>query len=511
MFKIQGWVEQGNTTITTGGLSSSNVAQGSFPGCTVTVYLHGVTPALLATLYSDDNTIPTPLANPFVANADGSFGIYAVTGRYDIVFSGGDLSAPFTIFDVTNGAGGGSGDVVGPAIAVDSDIALFDGVTGKLLKDSGLTISQILAQVSIPSLANGRLTLAAGFPVYAPQPATPSSTNTGTEVVTFAADPGWVTGTLLTPASTLAGLTTGTRYYFGRLSSVTGAFYTTLVDANADTNRVNLSASVTQQLIPSGIQQTSLKYSPYNGDQISLWTGSAWVARTFVETSIPLGTLTNDQGYDVFCFNNAGTPAFELLAWTSKSARATAITLQNGIPVKTGDATRRLVGSFLTDSTTTTIDDAGGIASQVGGKRYVSNADNPVRFPLRQFDGTASYTYHIVTWRQQQGVAGNKVEVFTCLPRSFSATYTCTGVSSATNVGLNTGVNIDSITAQPYTTGTLVGTSVFGVMTNTYETVVLAGYHFAAGMECATNTNATATYEGRSSIIQTGLTAAMQF
>jgi hypothetical protein len=33
--------------------------------------------------------------------------------------------------------GGGSGDVVGPASSTDNDLALFDGVTGKLLKDGG--------------------------------------------------------------------------------------------------------------------------------------------------------------------------------------------------------------------------------------------------------------------------------------------------------------------------------------------------------------------------------------
>ncbi|NDZ11480.1 hypothetical protein C7T35_01460 [Variovorax sp. WS11] len=38
-------------------------------------------------------------------------------------------------------AGGGSGDVVGPASSVNNRVALFDGTTGKLLKDSGLTLS----------------------------------------------------------------------------------------------------------------------------------------------------------------------------------------------------------------------------------------------------------------------------------------------------------------------------------------------------------------------------------
>lgn len=38
-----------------------------------------------------------------------------------------------------------SGDVVGPAIAVDDHIAIFDGTTGKLIADGGGTISDVIA------------------------------------------------------------------------------------------------------------------------------------------------------------------------------------------------------------------------------------------------------------------------------------------------------------------------------------------------------------------------------
>ena len=41
------------------------------------------------------------------------------------------------------GGGGSSGDVVGPASSVDNNIALFNGVTGKIIKDSGVTVANI--------------------------------------------------------------------------------------------------------------------------------------------------------------------------------------------------------------------------------------------------------------------------------------------------------------------------------------------------------------------------------
>lgn len=490
MYKIQGWVEQGNTVIETQGLPSTNVAQGSFPGALVTVYVHGT--VTLAQLFSDDNLSPTPLANPFTSNSDGSFGFYAVTGRYDVIFSGGDLTAPVTIDDVTNGAGGGTGTVVGPLSSVDSDIVLFDGVTGVLVKDSGSTIAQLTAAILaavpptiVPSLCNGRLTLASGFPIFAPIPATPSSTDTGTEVVTFAADPGWPTGTILTPASTLAGLTAGTRYYFGRLSSVTGAFYTSVANANADTSRVNLSASVTQSLIPSGISQTSIKFTPYNGAQISLYDGvSTWTMLTFIETSLALGTLTSGLPYDVFAFNNSGTLALELLAWTSASARATAIVQQDGVWVKTGATTRRLLGTILTDSTTTTIDDIGGLTTLIGGKRYVSNVYNQVPLNFRVKDTSTTWGYSSATWRQANGQAGNKCEFMVSVLSRANGMY----MTSINGPGVWSfiGVNLDSITATPLVaigTNTNAGVSNWNGTSVNRDDLLQPGYHYYAEME----------------------------
>lgn len=44
-------------------------------------------------------------------------------------------------FEAFTPGAGGSGDVVGPASAVDSRVVMFDGTTGKLIKDSGVTLS----------------------------------------------------------------------------------------------------------------------------------------------------------------------------------------------------------------------------------------------------------------------------------------------------------------------------------------------------------------------------------
>lgn len=46
------------------------------------------------------------------------------------------------------GGGGGSGNVVGPASSVDSHLAAFDGTTGELLEDSGVTTASVTAAIT---------------------------------------------------------------------------------------------------------------------------------------------------------------------------------------------------------------------------------------------------------------------------------------------------------------------------------------------------------------------------
>jgi hypothetical protein len=87
--------------------------------------------------------------------------------------------------------------------------------------------------------------------------------------------------------------------------------------------------------------------SPYRGNSIALFDGaSTWNVRTSAEFSIAVPAVAS-QMYDVFCFDNAGVPTLELLAWTNDTTRATALVLQNGVLVKSGATTRRSDGDFV--------------------------------------------------------------------------------------------------------------------------------------------------------------------
>lgn len=73
---------------------------------------------------------------PSVVGATGPQGEQGVQGEQGIQGIQGEQGP-------AGADGAGAGDVVGPASAVDQRIAVFDGVTGKLIEDSGATIAEL--------------------------------------------------------------------------------------------------------------------------------------------------------------------------------------------------------------------------------------------------------------------------------------------------------------------------------------------------------------------------------
>jgi hypothetical protein len=144
----------------------------------------------------------------------------------------------------------------------------------------------------------------------------------------------------------------------------------------------------------------TLYCAPYKGTRIALYDGTTWNVRTSAEFSIasPATTGTN---YDVFCYDNSGTPTLELTAWTNDTTRATALTTQDGVFVKTGALTRRYLGTVRTVSST--LYDSSAF-------RYVWNYYNRVRRTMRVLETTNSWAYATATIRQANGAVANQLD-----------------------------------------------------------------------------------------------------
>lgn len=85
----------------------------------------------------------------------------ALSGSELLELEQGGASVRCTAQDIANLVSGGStGNVVGPSGAVSEHIAVFDGATGKLLKDGALAITDLyFDSVTAATISSGTVTL----------------------------------------------------------------------------------------------------------------------------------------------------------------------------------------------------------------------------------------------------------------------------------------------------------------------------------------------------------------
>lgn len=149
---------------------------------------------------------------------------------------------------------------------------------------------------------------------------------------------------------------------------------------------------------------TSVFFTPYKGNTVDLYDGSAnWNRYTFSELTLAVPATTATM-YDVFLQNNSGALQLNAVAWTNDTTRATALVLQNGVYVKSGSTAQLYLGSFRTT----------GVAGQTEdsiAKRYVWNYYNRARRPMRVTEATDTWTYSTATIRQANNNAANQLDM----------------------------------------------------------------------------------------------------
>lgn len=250
---------------------------------------------------------------------------------------------------------------------------------------------------------------------------------------------------------------------------------------------------------------TSVYFTPFRGNRIALYDGSSsWSILTFSELTLALGTVTSGLPYDVFAYDNGGTVALEKLAWTNGTTRATNLTTQDGVLVKSGATTRRYLGTFYTTSTTATEDSEA--------QRLLFSYYHPVDKPLKAVDGTNSWTYTTASWRSANASTtagvGRVAVMIGWAERPISVKATAFAANSTGNVSCPAGIGIDSTTAN--SAKLLAGGGDTGVAQENsavYEGVLAVGYHYIQRLEYSTATGTTTWYgdNGDSSLMQTGL------
>ncbi len=289
---------------------------------------------------------------------------------------------------------------------------------------------------------------------------------------------------------------------FARINNITvGPF---AVAAYLVQGRLTL-ASGTPVMATSVAAATAVLWTPFNGNLVPVWNGSAFVETLFPELSTSTSGLATGTVYDDFLWNSAGTVrATHGPAWTagatagSNTARgsgagSTALTRQNGLLVNAVAITNgpaagygTYVGTFCTDAGTATVTfnpggaGTGGVAAVVG----LWNTFNRVTTGGIVSDTTSSWSYATTgTWRAANGSATARVTYVTGLPEDpWSADYSAFQQASSTGYAL-AGVGLD-------TTSTPSGIQSFFVTGGTPSMPVchmaargIIGQHFMSAIE----------------------------
>jgi hypothetical protein len=280
------------------------------------------------------------------------------------------------------------------------------------------------------------------------------------------------------------------------------------VDPSTNTFRLS-GVSATPVMTADSTALGTIYLTQYKGNAIALYDGTNWqLVSPTSEPSLAVTGRTTDLPFDVFAYLNAGTVSLEFLNWTSATVRATGVSRVNGVWTKTGDTTRRLVGSCRARSATafhwvTKGDD-------LPCKLDLWNTDNrvPIGVQLRALTNTWAYT--LATWRQAQASVNYQVDLIAGLQEDyFVADLQASSRNSTISIPRQVGIGYDSTTAF---TGITAATAneVASIEASQVASVVhqpAIGRHFYAWLEISTATG-TCTWVGDDGALrlQSGMT-----
>lgn len=180
---------------------------------------------------------------------------------------------------------------------------------------------------------------------------------------------------------------------------------------------------------------SSIYLMPTHSTLIDLYYNSAYQSFS-IGTGISLSISGLAQGmYDAFAYFDGGSVVLETLAWTNATTRATALVRASGVTYKSGDQTRRYVGSFYCNAT-------GNVKDTVQ-FRHVFSMDNAVPKAIYYRVATASWDYSGGI-RQCNGDTTNRVEAVFGVQRDQFRLQSTLNSSALTTSLRVTGIGIDS-------------------------------------------------------------------
>lgn len=236
---------------------------------------------------------------------------------------------------------------------------------------------------------------------------------------------------------------------------------------------------------------TALYYHPFRGNRVSLHGGTKWKAHEIPASGVSITDLsggTASRPHDVYLYDDAGTLTLELVAWAGDTTEPTRGS-QDGVRVKDGDTTRRLVGiAYLDASKEVTFD-----ASDFG----IWNEENRIQFATKVEDLTSSWTYSTSTFRQANGSSSNNLPILSGGDFEVVCAKVRTLVSNSSGLGSSIGIGIDSnITAASQGLRTVVPLTSAAPANAVWEDYLDAGRHEIRWLEAGASSGTTTWFGG---------------
>lgn len=222
---------------------------------------------------------------------------------------------------------------------------------------------------------------------------------------------------------------------------------------------------------------STVYWTPYKGNIISLYDGTKWNEHPFSETS---STLSGTVPCDFFVALVGGVPSLRpAVPWTNATTRADPLDVQDGVLVRHSDHTYLYVGTSGQTS--------GFTCADARNNRLLFNYYNRVRREILVIDHVNSYTYSSATVRQANANTANQVGIM-CGWQEDALELTVSSLVQGTVAGgANVGFGEDTTTA-------FLTSDVNGGQTNVTSGVLLSiesclckvpplGQHFYAWLE----------------------------
>ena len=249
---------------------------------------------------------------------------------------------------------------------------------------------------------------------------------------------------------------------------------------------------------------STIYFTPFRGNTIAIYDGTQWDGVAFSEVSVTVPATTSTP-FDVFATANSGTLSLIVTSWTNDTTRATALTTQDGVLVKSGTTTQRYLGSGRTTSVSGDTEDS-------KAARYLWNYYNRVPRTMQVTEGTDTWTYTTAAFHQTNATSRNQLELMIGVSEdmvgatAMSMAANTSASASASGLTILVGIGLDATNTASVgymnAASEICGTNAIGGIVAQWYGYPGIGRHFLAWLEYSEAMGATTWYGDNGSAIR---------